>query len=137
MKPELFKGNVFSDDRGTLSFNNGFDASAIKRIYTIENVDTQFVRAWQGHRIEQRWFAAVSGRFEIKLIEIDNWENPTKNLHQFHFELNADGLDILHVPVGYISSIRAIDHGSKLLVLADYLWGEVKDEYRFDKDYFE
>lgn len=137
MKPELFKGNVFSDDRGTLAFNNGFDASAIKRIYIIENGNTEFVRAWQGHRIEQRWFAAVSGSFEIKLIEIDNWNNPSKKLPVFRCELSAEALDIIHVPAGYISSIKAIEQGSKLLVMADYLWGEVKDEYRFDNDYFE
>ncbi|UUC47024.1 WxcM-like domain-containing protein [Flavobacterium cerinum] len=137
MKPQLFKGDLFSDTRGKLSFNNGFDASVIKRIYCIENTDTEFIRAWTGHRIEQRWFAATSGKFEIKLIEIDNWDNPGKNLTPFCFELSEGALDIVHVPAGYVSSIQAIEEGSKLLVMADYLWGEVKDEYRFDKDYFE
>jgi hypothetical protein len=40
------------------------------------------------------------------------------------------------VPRGYVSSIQALEMGSKLLVMADHLLGEIKDEYRFDIDYF-
>ncbi|PIX07465.1 MAG: sugar epimerase, partial [Flavobacteriales bacterium CG_4_8_14_3_um_filter_35_10] len=41
-----------------------------------------------------------------------------------------------HVPQGYVSSIQAMEESSKLLVMADHLLGEIKDEYRFDVDYF-
>ena len=74
MDLKLVIGNRFADSRGVLAYNNDFDASAVKRIYFIENVDTNFVRAWQGHKIEQRWFTAVSGSFEIRIIAIDDWD---------------------------------------------------------------
>jgi hypothetical protein len=45
-------------------------------------------------------------------------------------------LDVLHIPQGYISSIQALEPEAKLLVMADYLLGEINDEYRFDADYF-
>jgi dTDP-4-dehydrorhamnose 3,5-epimerase-like enzyme len=136
MKPITIEGKVHTDFRGSLYFNNEFDASPVKRVYFIQNKDTETVRAWQGHRIEQRWFSAIQGSFEIKLIEVDDWENPSKNRAVYSFILSAKQLDVLHIPQGYISSIQALDSNSKLLVMADYLLGEIKDEYRFDADYF-
>ncbi len=135
----LHKGSKYTDERGKLLYNNDFNTLSlgIKRIYVIENRDTHFVRAWQGHKIEQRWFSAVMGSFKIKLIKIDNWESPDKNLMKEEFILNNETLDILHVPKGYMSSIQALEPNSKLLVMADFLAGEVKDEYRLPADYFD
>ena len=135
-QPCLIEGGAFEDHRGRLCFNNTFDGSQVKRIYTIQNKETDFVRAWQGHKIEQRWFSAMSGAFKLKLIAVDNWEAPSRNLTQHTFVLSEDSLDILWVPAGYISSIQSLKPGSKLLVMADYALGEVKDEYRYDADYF-
>ena len=72
---KVITGGNHTDKRGTLTFNNDFDASDIKRIYTIENESTKTIRAWQGHKIESRWFSAIKGSFEIKLIKIENWES--------------------------------------------------------------
>ncbi len=136
MIPKIITGNSHTDARGTLFYNNDFDASAVKRIYVIENATIEIIRAWQGHKIEQRWFSAINGSFKIGLIKIDNWESPAKNLEMLTFTINADTLEVLHVPQGYVSSIQAMEVGSKLLVMANYLLGEIKDEYRFDVDYF-
>lgn len=137
MEPVIIKGNQFSDTRGVLTYNNDFDSSIIKRIYTIQNSDVNFIRGWQGHKIEQRWFSAMQGSFHIKLIRVDEWEKPSKDLEQFAFFLDSKELDVLHVPSGYISSIQAAEQESKLLVMADYLLGEVKDEYRYEAAYFD
>jgi dTDP-4-dehydrorhamnose 3,5-epimerase-like enzyme len=137
MKPKLIIGNSHSDDRGKLFYNNDFDATAIKRIYVIENRSTSFIRAWQGHKIEQRWFSAIGGSFEIKLIAIDNWDKPSLDLRVDSFILNTNSMSVLHIPKGFISSIQALEVSSKLLVMSDYYLGEINDEYRFDVDYFE
>lgn len=136
MNPSIINGNHFQDHRGTLRYNNDFDASSIKRIYIIENKDLSIERAWQGHRIEQRWFSAIKGSFLIKLIQIDNWENPNPESTILEFEINDQNLEILHIPSGYVSSIKATTDDARLLVMADYLLGEIKDEYRFPLDYF-
>lgn len=60
---ELLEGKRHEDVRGVITYNNDFEASNIKRIYTIENHSTDFVRGWQGHQIEQRWFVAMKGAF--------------------------------------------------------------------------
>ena len=136
MDPKIIQGNSHSDYRGLLLYNNDFDATEVKRIYTIENKDSKFIRGWQGHKIEQRWFSVIQGSFIIKLIKIDNWKTPSKNILQLTFKLKSTQLDILHVPSGFISSIQSLEENSKLLVMADNHMGEIKDEYRFETDYF-
>jgi len=134
--PKIIKGNSYIDQRGSLSFNNDFNASEIKRVYFIENIDELFIRGWQGHQIEQRWFSAVQGGFKICVIAIDNWETPSKNLKSSVFILNSSSLDILHIPKGYITSIQSVEEKSKLMVFSDYILGVTNDEYRYDIDYF-
>ena len=136
MEPTIISGGCSSDDRGTLLFNNSFDASEIKRVYIIENKDMDFIRAWQGHRIEQRWFSAIQGSFRIQLIAVDNWDNPSKGLVPITFIITAEKMDVLYIPPGYLSSIKALAEDAKLLVLADYHLNEIKDEYRFSINYF-
>lgn len=135
--PHILKGAKHTDHRGRITYNNDFDLSRVKRIYTIENWNTETIRGWQGHKIERRWFSAIQGSFEIRLIQIDNWENPSRNCKMFIFELKGEELDVVNVPKGYVSSIQALQPNSKLLVMADYFLGEVKDEYRFDLNYFD
>jgi hypothetical protein len=135
-QPKIIEGNFFTDTRGTIVFNNSFDASEIKRIYIINNSSVDFKRGWQGHQIEQRWFSALNGSFCIKLIKIDNWEFPSRNLECLEFFISNKSLDVLHVPEGYISCIKAIEKDSKLLVMANYSLGELVDEYRFKLNYF-
>ncbi len=120
MEPAIIKGGQFQDERGIINFNNDFNALGVKRIYTIENKSTDFIRGWQGHKIEQRWFSAIGGSFKIQLIQIDNWENPSTNLPRFEFILKSESLDFLHIPGGYVTSIQALEENSKLLLFADY-----------------
>lgn len=132
----FLKGDKYSDVRGTLTYNNAFDASAIKRIYTIENASTDFVRGWQGHQIEQRWFAAMSGSFAITVIRVDNFDQSNENLVGEKTVLTSEELSYLHIEAGCITAIQALEEDSKLLVMADYGVGEIKDEVRFPIDYF-
>jgi dTDP-4-dehydrorhamnose 3,5-epimerase-like enzyme len=136
MKPTLIYGNCHQDQRGQLIYNNDFDASSIKRMYVIENYSIDFIRAWQGHKIEQRWFSAVQGRFKIQLIAIDNWEKPSETLPRLNYILDSATLDVLHIPGGYVSSIQALEQKSKLVVMSDYHLGEINDEFRYPANYF-
>ena len=127
---------MHKDARGTIKYNNDFDLTAIKRIYLIENSGTELTRGWQGHRIEQRWFTAVEGMFEIALILIDDWESPSKDLEKRTYFLNSNSMNVLHIPQGYITSIKAKKPSAKLLVFSDYHLGEIHDEFKYDLNYF-
>src|SRR5690606_28985022 len=127
----LLNGNIYADDRGVITFNNGFDASEIKRIYTIENISTDFVRGWQGHKTEQRWLACMNGKFKISALEVDDFDTPYQTLIPEVFDLDTKRLDFLHIPSGHITEIKALEEHSKPLVLADYKLAEIQDEYRY------
>jgi len=133
---EILDGNSYSDERGSISFNNGFNASLVKQIYFIENSSKEIVRGWQGHKIEQRSCSSVKGKFKINIITIDDWDNPSKNLKIKSYMLNSNTLDIPQVPRGNITSIQSLEEYSKLMVLSDHSMGERKDEYRFNINYF-
>ena len=135
MIPKLIRGNSHQDQRGIITYND-FNASLVKRIYTIENHSTDFIRGWQGHKTEQRWFACMKGAFEISVIQIDDFDQPSKELTVMKHHLNDESLTYLHVPGGCITAIQAREPKSKLLVLADYAIGEIQDEYRFPLDNF-
>lgn len=134
--PKVIKGNTHKDTRGILMFNNDFDTTEIKRIYFVQNNELHFVRGWQGHQIEQRWFSVVQGSFKICTRAIDNWENPSENLFMQSFIIAAQTFDVLYVPNGYVTSIQALEAHSKLMAMSDYSMGEIEDEYRFDINYF-
>ncbi|MGC4231868.1 MAG: WxcM-like domain-containing protein [Niabella sp.] len=134
--PFVIEGACYRDDRGELRYNNAFDASPVKRLYLIQNSESIPVRGWQGHRIEQRWFIAVAGAFEINTVKVDDWENPSKDLLAETFKIDQKTLNILYAPPGYITKIHSLEKGSVLLAMSDYLLGEIKDEYRFSPDYF-
>ena len=75
-------------------------------------------------------------RFKISVIEVDDFENPSIGLLAKTYILTTEGLNILHIPAGHITAIQALETNSKLLVMADYGLGEVKDEYRYPLNYF-
>jgi hypothetical protein len=124
MNPTLISGNCHQDQRGQLLYNNNFDATNIKRMYVIENHSVDFARAWQGHKIESRWFSVMTGSFKIELIAIDNWVNPSRKLKKITYIIKSNQLDVLYIPNGYVSSIEALEIKSKLLVMANYQLNE-------------
>ena len=136
MAQKVTIGSQHADESGVITYINDFDVSIVKRIYFIENRDAEFIRGWQGHKIEQRWFTVVRGSFLIKLIKIDDWIAPSTTLEQECFTLSPENLLTLHIPQGFVTSIQSLEENSKLMVLADYFSGEIQDDFRFAVDYF-
>lgn len=131
------KGGIAQDERGGIRFVNDFDMTPIKRFYIIKNTDTALIRGWRGHRIEQRWFYALSGSFSVDIIKIDNWANPSTDLEVENFVLSALDLEVLYISEGYATAIRALEEGSELLVHSDYpLSHAPEDNYTYPVDYF-
>lgn len=136
LAPKIIPGGRHEDLRGVLGFNNSFDMTAVKRLYTISNTIQSPNRGWQGHKVESRWFSSLLGSFEIALIAIDNWDNPPRNSVKLKFMLQDHSCDVLHIPPGYVSCIKMLDNHSKLLVFSDYTLGEINDEFRYDINHF-
>jgi dTDP-4-dehydrorhamnose 3,5-epimerase-like enzyme len=135
--PAIIKGESYTDHRGTLHFVNDFAMDQVKRFYIIEHKDTEIIRAWRAHRIEQRWFHVIKGVFLIRLVKIDNWESPDRGLPVLEITLSASSTEILHIPVGFASSIQATETNSSLLIFADYgIENSKTDNYLYPADYF-
>jgi dTDP-4-dehydrorhamnose 3,5-epimerase-like enzyme len=134
-RPYIIKGGSYTDERGQLEFFNEFDMSSLKRIYFTTHFDIEVVRAWQGHTIESRWFHCVNGSFNVKLVEIDNWENPSDDLNVFEYELTPEKQEILYIPSGYVNGFKALKADSKLMIMSNYGFNEIEnDQIRFDQN---
>jgi len=136
-EPKLFKGNMFIDDRGELSFNNDFNMSAIKRFYMVSNFKPNFIRAWHGHKNEGKYVTVVSGVAVINVIEIDDWKKPTRNLKGHRYILSAKQPSILYIPKGYVNGFMNLTVDTKLIFFSTSTLEESKgDDYRYDVDHF-
>jgi len=131
--PKIIEGGSFSDSRGELRFANDFNLSDIVRFYQISHPSTDIVRAWQGHKVEQKWFYCTAGSFLINTVEIDNWEKPSSELTPCSFVLKAETPMVLHVPAGFANGFKALEENSVLMVYSDKrLIESEQDNYRFD-----
>ena len=131
--PELINSGLYQDERGKLAFFNDLDLSGIKRIYSIEHQNTTIVRAWQGHKIEQKWFYVIKGKFKIVLVQPDNWENPSLKQVTQEYHLAAANDQILHVPGAYANGLQAMENNSKLIVFSSFnAQQSSEDNFRYD-----
>lgn len=126
--PHIIKGDLFKDNRGKLFSCNRFDMSLVKRMYSIENCDSNYIRGWKGHKIETRWFFATKGSMIIYTILISDLENAHPSPVINTFKLNEDNLNILEVPPGFATSIKQYSNGDRICVYADYQLGVSGDE---------
>ncbi len=133
----ITQGGIAEDHRGNIRFVNDFDMAAVKRFYIIENKDTETVRGWRAHRLEQRWFFVLEGAFSMKTVKIDDWNGPSRQLPVEETIVQSGDQRVVHVPTGYGIAFRALEPGSRLLVFADYGIAHAKnDDYTYPVDYF-
>ncbi|WP_026897735.1 WxcM-like domain-containing protein [Daejeonella oryzae] len=133
--PQLIEGAIFRDDRGTISSCNGFNMSDVQRMYMIAPASAGLVRAWQGHKLEEKWFFCVDGSFEIKLVGIDDFENPADNLFVQNFSLEAGLPQVLFIPGGYANGFKASSENSRLIVFSNFnLTQSTADDFRYPAD---
>ena len=53
--PHIIKGDIFNDSRGKLLSCNLFDMARVKRKYSIENINSNYIIGWKVYKIETRW----------------------------------------------------------------------------------
>jgi dTDP-4-dehydrorhamnose 3,5-epimerase-like enzyme len=77
----------------------------------------------------------VKGRFEIKLVEIDNWANPANNIEPEVYILEEENPKVLYIPKGYLNGFKSLEKNSKLMVFSDFKLGiNPNDAVRFESD---
>ena len=131
----LIEGGIHEDERGILAFANAFDMTQVRRFYQIKHTNTQVIRAWQGHKIERKWFYCSEGSFLVNVVEIDDWVHPSPSLQVHTFTLAASRPQVLSVEGGCVTGLQALEHNAALMVFSDMDTNQSKaDDFRFDKD---
>ena len=134
---DFIQGGIAKNHRGQIRFVNDFDMSQVKRFYIIKNTDLDLVRGWRAHRLEQRWFYALSGKFSVDVVKIDDWDQASSDLPIEKIILDSTENKVLHLSVGYGTAFQALESDSKLLVFADFgIENAQNDDYTYPLDYF-
>lgn len=129
----IYKGDLAVDDRGTVSFVNGFDFKGVKRFYVVENHRQGFIRAWHAHKNEAKYVNVVKGSALVCAVEIDNWENPSPNQKIFRFVLSEKNPSVLYIPKGFANGFMSLTEDAKLVFYSTSSLEESKDDdYRYD-----
>jgi dTDP-4-dehydrorhamnose 3,5-epimerase len=131
-QPVILDGHRFSDERGDVEFVNDVSLTAVKRFYAISNKSTDVIRAWQAHKLEQKYFYVIEGSFLIATVKLDNFDSPSPHLDADHVVLKAEFPQILIVPSGYANGLRALTDANKVMIFSTLNLQESKnDTYRF------
>lgn len=130
---EILDGEIFHDARGRIASLNDFRFPGVERVYFIHHPDVSVIRGWHGHRAEKKWFYCVKGSFTIGLVEIDDWENPSRDLRPQVVKLTEEHSRIVCVPEGYANCIKADLADSVLMVFSGKILSEaLNDSWRYD-----
>jgi dTDP-4-dehydrorhamnose 3,5-epimerase-like enzyme len=135
--PSIVKGGLAVDDRGQVSFANGFSFANIQRFYMVENFSTEVVRAFHGHVKEEKFVMVVSGAAIVAAVRLDNPSNPNRDVKPLRFVLSERQPQILHVPAGFANGFRVLELKTRILFFSTAtLEDSAKDDYRFPYDYW-
>ena len=136
-KPTLIEGGQHQDDRGAISFVNDFSFQNIERFYIISNSAEQPLRAWQGHKLDEKNFYCIAGEFKIGVVKIDDWDNPSRKLEVECYTLKSSDPQVLKIPPGYANAVLSLDADAKLISFSTLPLERVKeDDVRFSADYW-
>jgi len=137
-KPVLIAGGLAADDRGELTFVNDFRFEGVKRFYTVSNHRQGFIRAWHGHKRESKYVTAVSGAALVGAVCIDNWEQPSRELHVERFVVSAHRPSVLYIPAGHANGFMSLTADLKLIFFSTSSLEESQgDDFRFDSRYWD
>lgn len=132
MKCELIRGDKAVDDRGSVSFVNSFQFTSVERFYQVQNHQQGFVRAWHGHKKEEKFVYVAAGAALVAAVQIDSWEKPSPDLAVEKFVLSAEKPAILHIPAGYANGFMTLSETAVLMFFSSAKLEEsIKDDFRF------
>jgi dTDP-4-dehydrorhamnose 3,5-epimerase-like enzyme len=131
--PEIIKGGQFVDDRGILSFVDAVPFENIKRVYIVKNFSVDTVRAFHGHKIEEKFVLVISGSAILLAAKMvgDSLQGVTR------YVLSDRNPQVLHIPAGYANGFRALEPDTKVMFFStSTITQAATDDYRFAYNLF-
>jgi dTDP-4-dehydrorhamnose 3,5-epimerase-like enzyme len=124
----LLNGDLATDDRGTIRFVNDFDFKNVKRFYQINNHQKGFIRAWHGHKKEDKYIYVASGSALVGVVNLK-----TEEVEKY--VLTANKPRVLWVPAGNANGIMNLEDDTTVIVFSSKTLEESKDDdLRFSYD---
>ncbi len=137
IEPVLIQGNMVADDRGCVSFVNGFDFTDVKRSYVVSNYRAGFVRAWHAHRAETKYALVLQGAAVVGAVAIDNWNRPSRDAEVHRYVLSAASPAVLCIPAGYANGFMSLTDDLKIMFFSTSTLEESRrDDFRYDARYW-
>jgi dTDP-4-dehydrorhamnose 3,5-epimerase len=125
------------DDRGYLRFCNSFDLTQYVRFYDVINFQSNFIRAWHGHKYESKAAVIREGSAMVCIVKVDNWKNPSKELEIRKYFLSDKSPKILEIPAGCVHGFMSLETNTKITFYSNKTTKEsIADDYRFDYNYW-
>ena len=135
--PQLFEGGLAVDDRGEVGFVNDFNFAGVRRFYSITNHRAGFIRAWHGHKREAKYITVVQGAALVGAVEIDDWDNPSKDSKIWRYVLSVSKPSVVFIPAGYANGFMSLTAETKLIFFSTSSLEETHgDDMRYDAYYW-
>jgi len=157
IKKKNQEGGLFVDDRGVIRFINDFPPD-IRRMYQVENLRAGMIRAFHGHKKEEKYVWVPRGIVEVKIISFDMvLDSPTyshqEGLAEHHnkllawkkdnekcmtsFVLSSFKPSLLHISAGYYNGFKTLTDDAVIQFYSTYTLEESKeDDFRLPWDHF-
>ena len=135
--PHLFEGGLGIDDRGEVGFVNDFNFDGVKRFYSVTNHKSGFIRAWHAHKREAKYVTVVQGAALVGAVEIDDWDNPSKDNKIWRYVLSVNKPSVVFIPAGYANGFMTLTAETKLIFFSTSSLEETHgDDIRYDAYYW-
>lgn len=138
MSMQIIPGDLHTDDRGMVGFVNDCRLDSVKRFYYVQNHKSHFVRAWHGHKKEEKYVTVLRGAAVVAGVRIDDWQNPSKDLDIEKYVLSANKPTVVHIPAGYANGMMNLTEDTLILIFSTFsLDGSLTDNIRFPSRYWD
>lgn len=125
----LVSGDLRTDDRGTVRFVNDFDFKNVKRFYQVDNHQKGFIRAWHGHKNEDKYVYVASGSALVGVVNLE-----TEEVEKF--VLSANKPRILWVPPKNANGFMNLEDNTTVIFFSSKTVEESQEDdlrYPYDK----
>lgn len=118
----LLKGDLAVDDRGKVSFVNDFNFKNVKRFYIVENHTKGFVRAWHGHKHEDKYVLVTRGAALVLVVPLEGVFKMDR------YVLSSDKPQILHIPAGNYNGFKTLTDDTQVMFFSSATLAESMDD---------
>jgi len=109
----VIDGGVSVDDRGSIRFANEFQFQNIKRFYQVQNHRAGFIRAWHGHKKEEKYVWVASGSAVVALVPLDANQGDLCQVRTI--VLSEQAPKVLRIPAGHYNGFMSLTTDTRIL----------------------